>query len=85
MVISLHVPLWEPDFMSSYDASHVIQYFFRLISEGVPVFVSVNGFLLLKKNSLDIQKHLKKMCRILALLVLWGGSISDCRLSPGYR
>ncbi len=76
MVISLHVPLWEPDFMSSYDASHVIQYFFRLISEGVPVFVTVNGFLLLKKNSLDIQKHLKKMCRILALLVLWGGVLA---------
>ena len=73
MVISLHVPLWDPDFMLSYDMSHVMQYLFRLISEGVPVFVTVNGFLLLKKNYLDIRKHIQKMLRMFGLLLLWGG------------
>lgn len=85
MVISLHVPLWEPDFMSSYNASHVLQYFFRLISEGVPLFVTVNGFLLLKKDSLDIQKHLKKMLRMFGLLILWGGATGCCRIGTGYQ
>lgn len=85
MVISLHVPLWDPDFMLSYDMSHVMQYLFRLISEGVPVFVTVNGFLLLKKNYLDIRKHIQKMLRMFGLLLLWGVLATAGLLLDGNR
>ena len=72
MVITLHVPLWKPNFMSEYDCSHVMQYMFRIISEGVPIFVTINGFLLLKKNELDIKKHIHKMLKMFGILLLWG-------------
>ena len=47
MVLSLHVPLWDVDFIATPTVSRAVQYALRLVSEGVPVFVAVNGFLLL--------------------------------------
>lgn len=72
MVITLHVPLWKPDFITEYDYSHILQYMFRIVSEGVPIFVTINGFLLLRKKELDIKKHIHKMLKLLGILLLWG-------------
>lgn len=72
MVISLHVPLWNPDFMNQYDISHIVQYMCRIISEGVPIFVTINGFLLLKKTEFNIQKHIFKMLKMVGLIFVWG-------------
>ena len=48
MVISLHSFLWNTNLDGS--ISHYIQYSLRLIMEGVPIFVFVNGFLVLGKD-----------------------------------
>lgn len=71
-VVSLHVPLWNADFMGGGTRQQLCQYAVRLISEGVPIFLTINGFLLLRKNQFDLNAHLKKMGRILLLLILWG-------------
>ncbi len=42
-----------------------------MISEGVPLFFAVNGFLLLKRGELSIGIHYRKMLRIFLLLVFW--------------
>ena len=73
MVISLHIPLWSDNFIESSSIPQIIQYAFRLISEGVPFFVAVNGFLMLQKKSFDMKLHLRKMGRIFGLFVLWAG------------
>ena len=71
LVITLHLPLWLPDFISIPWTSRTAQYAFRLISEGVPVFVTVNGFLLLRKRNLDLKAHLKKCLRLFTLMIIW--------------
>ena len=60
MVITLHVPLWKPEFMETYSAGRLLQYAFRIISEGVPVFVTINGLLLLKKKNMNLKAHAEK-------------------------
>lgn len=76
MVISLHVPLWQPDFMLYYNVGSIIQYAFRIIAEGVPIFVMINGFLLLKKKNIDTKSHAKKMLKLFFILILWGGILA---------
>lgn len=71
MVVSLHVPLWQPDFISSPDWQHKIQYALRLIAEGVPIFLMVNGFLLLRKTEFDFEKHIRKMGKMFGILLIW--------------
>lgn len=71
MVVSLHVPLWQLDFISSPDWQHKIQYALRLIAEGVPIFLMVNGFLLLRKTEFDFEKHIRKMGKIFCILLIW--------------
>ena len=51
MVITIHVPLWKPEFMETDSVGRLVQYAFRIISEGVPIFVTINGLLLLKKKN----------------------------------
>lgn len=71
MVISLHVPLWHVDFITQPTITRILQYFLRLSSEGVPLFVTINGFLLLKKTSFDVQKHYKRCAKLFGLLIFW--------------
>lgn len=71
MVITLHSGLLRTDFMTLKSVKSVIQFAIRLISEGVPLFVMVNGFLLLHKDNFELKKHLKKTLRIFILLILW--------------
>lgn len=71
MVISLHVPLWHIDFIDKNSQIRLLQYGFRLLSEGVPIFVTVNGFLLLGKKTLDPEKHYKKSLKLFGLLCFW--------------
>ena len=71
MVLSLHVPLWKYDFITIPKWTHVLQYIGRLSAEGVPIFVFVNGFLLLGKKTFDLKKHLRKMGHLFFLFILW--------------
>jgi len=71
MVISLHVDLWKIDFIATSSFSQIIQYGCRLISEGVPFFITVNGFLMLRKDTFDLHKHIKRMLQLFALLIFW--------------
>ena len=68
MVVAQHVPLYNCDFFND---GYVIQYFFKLLLEGVPLFFAVNGFLLLKKDNLDIKKHYKKVVKMIFLVFIW--------------
>lgn len=72
MVLTLHVPLWDPDFIANPNIVHVLQYAARIVSEGVPIFLTINGMLLLKKSKFSLEKHSKKMIRILGVFLLWG-------------
>lgn len=69
-VVSLHVGLWQIDFING-TGLNFIQYALRQLSEGVPVFVAVNGFLLFRKKSFDLKKHRKKMKKLFFILVIW--------------
>lgn len=46
MVVSLHAGTWHVNFLENPSPSVVLQYGARLLSEGVPIFVMVNGYLL---------------------------------------
>ena len=71
LVVTLHVPLWSFDFIAEPSVSHVLQYAMRLLSEGVPIFLMVNGYLLLGKQTFDFRKHLRKMVHLFLLFLLW--------------
>lgn len=74
MVIALHVILYYTNFMDqngNVNISFFIQYAFRLISEGVPIFILVNGFLMINKEKFDLKLHLKKILKIFLLLIVW--------------
>ena len=71
LVVSLHSGLWKVDFISSGLIQNTLQYACRLLCEGVPVFVMVNGFLLLGEKKWDKQKHIHRTIRLLAILLLW--------------
>lgn len=71
VVISLHTGLWNYDIVACSEISVLAQYAFRLLAEGVPIFLIVNGFLLFRKNEFVLNKHLSKMGKILLLLILW--------------
>ena len=70
LVITLHTGLWHINFINDRNTSAVLQYFCRIIAEGVPVFVMINGFLLFPKN-FDMNKHIRKIKKIMILLVVW--------------
>lgn len=70
-VLALHVGVWNIDFLHGNFGHQIPQYMMRLLSEGVPIFVMVNGFLLFKSKSFSLKKHARKMIKILILFVLW--------------
>lgn len=71
MVITLHIPLWQTDFITYPSGLASLQYAMRLIAEGVPIFLVINGFLLFRKRELDLNKHLKKIGKILGIFFAW--------------
>lgn len=71
MVITQHVPLFECDFIKSGNIGNAIQLFFRLLFSGVPIFVTVNGFLMLQKESFDLKKHIIKTIKMFILTCVW--------------
>ena len=65
MVIALHSQLFITDFIKDNKISTYIQYFIRILCEGVAIFILVNGFLLINKKQFDFKKHLLKTLKIL--------------------
>ncbi len=72
MVIALHVPLFYANFMVEKKPIQAVQYVLRLMSEGVPIFIFVNGYLLFRGRELNLQKHFRKTGRIFVLMLLQG-------------
>lgn len=71
MVIPLHTGLFRPDFIQGPTASNFIQYMLRIACEGVPLFFFVNGFLLLGPSPFDVEKHVRRIKKVLLLLMVW--------------
>ena len=71
MVIALHSQLFITDFIKDNKISTYIQYFIRILCEGVAIFILVNGFLLINRKQFDFKKHLLKTLKIFAILVIW--------------
>ena len=78
MVISLHIPVWADDFISVHSKARIIQYAFRIVAEGVPFFVTMNGFLMLQKSVFDLKKHINKCIKLVELLFVWAFIIIIC-------
>ncbi len=47
-----------------------IGYIIRLFIEGVPIFITINGYLLINKK-FDEKKHFKKIIKLIILLLIW--------------
>lgn len=71
MVVPLHTGLFHPDFIASPGVQTFVQFAFRLLCEGVPIFFFVNGFLLFRKPGLDMEKHIRRTKKVAILLVVW--------------
>ena len=71
LVIAIHSGLWKVDFIASGLPQNVLQYGCRLLCEGVPIFVMVNGFLLLGVKKWDRCKHLHRTTKLLVILLIW--------------
>lgn len=70
IVITLHNGTWHTDFISSGNFANVFQYGIRLVSEGVPLFLLVNGFLLLPRK-FQLKKHLIRTLNIFIIIIIW--------------
>ena len=71
LVITLHLPLWRTDYYETGNVSRMIQYAFRLLSEGVPIFLMINGMLIIPRKHLDLKEHYKKTLRIFLVMLAW--------------
>jgi surface polysaccharide O-acyltransferase-like enzyme len=70
-VISLHMSTWKFDIIESgWNISHVLQYSVRLLAEGVPILILVNGILLFSRK-LDMKKHIRKIISLFLIFLLW--------------
>ena len=71
MVVILHVGLFHGNFIAHPKIGTYIQYAFRLLSEGVPLFVVVNGYLLLHREGNDYKKIFRKIKKIAIIFCGW--------------
>ena len=71
MVVTLHLAFWNGDFIAVPIVKTYMQYCFRLLAEGVPLFLFVNGFLLFSRRTYSIKAHYNKTVRLFMLLLLW--------------
>ena len=69
-VIMIHNYKASVDFVVSPSLKTYISFIVRLMIEGVPLFVTVNGFLIINKR-LDLRKHIKKIMKILLIIFIW--------------
>lgn len=69
-VITLHSVNLNINFLETNNFRQYINFFIRNLLEGVPVFIFVNGFLIINK-SFELKKHLKKMLKIFIVLICW--------------
>ncbi len=72
MVLALHVHIYRIDFVQSGKMINIVQYALRLISEGVPLFVIANGFLLFRKDKIDVKKIYSKALLYFVLYLVFG-------------
>lgn len=70
MVISLHASLWNTNFITNNTFSTYFQYSLRLVMEGVPIFLLVNGYLKLSKKY-DLKKHISKTIKLFIIYCIW--------------
>lgn len=70
MVITLHSGMWHTDFMASGTWQRMLQFCIRLVLEGVPVFMLVNGFLMFDKK-FDGKKHLRRTLNVVLIILIW--------------
>ena len=71
-VIAIHIPLFKVDFINNPTIGSFLQYALRLLIEGVPIFMAINGFLLFKKRNFGIKQHFKKTFRLFLIFLIWG-------------
>lgn len=69
-IISIHIPLFDYD-LASNAASDILQYSLKILTQTVPLFFAINGFLLLEKKELDLKKHAHRLIKLLGLFVFW--------------
>ena len=69
-VVALHCGVWHNDFLKICNVETLFQYAMRLSIEGVPLFMFINGFLIMGKE-LDLKKNLMKCFKIFFLFLLW--------------
>lgn len=70
MVILLHTLTWKTNFLENENFKTYATFFTRILCEGVPIFVLVNGFLIINKE-FSFKKHLKKILNIFIVLMIW--------------
>lgn len=76
MVVAIHAPLLSGDFMAIPSASRVMQYVLRLAIEGVPLFMLVNGYLMLGRETISLCRHFRRMGQLVLLLLAWATLLS---------
>ncbi len=69
-VIMIHTELWDTNLMPQATVGNYVQYAMRLASEGVPLFVMINGFLLFSKEA-QLGAHLQKIGKLIFLFLFW--------------
>ncbi len=70
MVIMLHTLPWHTNFLRDENIKTYLMFLLRIICEGVPIYILVNGFLIMNKK-FDMKKHMKKIFTIFSILVIW--------------
>lgn len=69
-VILIHNFNSNVNFMLDGSIEVYLSYAIRLLIEAVPIFVFVNGFLLIGKK-FELKKHIKKIIKIFSLIFIW--------------
>ncbi len=70
MVITLHSGTWQTDFIKTGNWQNTFQYCVRMLFEGVPLFMMINGFLIFNRP-FDARKHLKRTVSIVFIILIW--------------
>lgn len=70
MVIILNLLKLNFDIVTQENVKTYIMFFIRMLCEGVPIFICINGFLIINKN-FDIKKHLLKTLKVFIILIIW--------------
>lgn len=69
-VILIHNFYANRNFLLEKNVQTILAFVIRLFIEGVPLFVAVNGYLIINKN-FDIKKHFYKCLKIFLLIIIW--------------